>query len=400
MKKEKREKLSLESKMVFYPPEPASMSVSDPIYMASNYQYTEEIYQRVLDGERKTVNIYARCGNPSEYKFEDQMSWIHGADACLATASGMAAISTLLFGIMKSGDHMIADWTTYSTTHEFLDHRFTDFGVETAFVDTANIDMVEKAIKANTKLIYFETIANPTMKISDIEAIVALAKEKDVQVVCDNTFASPYVFRPLEWGVDLVVESATKFIGGHNDALGGVILMKSEKLPQDLMEQIRWSTLTKLGGAISPFNAWLLLRGIQTLHLRAERMCMNAQKLAAFLEGHEKVSRVWYPGLPSHPQHQIAKKLLPKFGAMMTFEVGDEALAVKVLDRLELSTFGASLGGVRTTTQVPSTMAFLDVPQAQKERMNIHDGMIRISAGIEDPDDLIADFTQALEIVK
>jgi len=399
MKKEKREKLSLESKMVFYPPEPASMSVSDPIYMASNFQYTEEIYQRVLDGERKTVNIYARCGNPSEYKFEEQMAWIHGADACLATASGMAAISTLLFGILKSGDHMVADWTTYSTTHEFLDHRFTDFGVDTTFVDTANIEMVEKAIKPNTKLIYFETIANPTMKISDIEGIVALAKDKDLLVVCDNTFASPYVFRPLDWGVDLVVESATKFVGGHNDALGGAILMKSEKLPEDLMEQIRWSTLTKLGGAISPFNAWLLLRGIQTLHLRAERMCENAAKLAIFLESHPKVSKVWYPGLASHPQHTIAKKLMPKFGAMMAFEIGDEALAVKVLDRLELATFGASLGGVRTTTQVPSTMAFLDVPTEQKELMNIHDGMIRISAGVEDADDLIADFSQALEIV-
>jgi methionine-gamma-lyase len=175
--------------------------------------------------------------------------------------------------------------------------------------------------------------------------------------------------------------------------------MKSEKLPEDLMEQIRWSTLTKLGGAISPFNAWLLLRGIQTLHLRAERMCQNAAKLAIFLESHPKVSKVWYPGLASHPQHTIAKKLMPRFGAMMAFEIGDEALAVKVLDRLELATFGASLGGVRTTTQVPSTMAFQDVPTEQKELMNIHDGMIRISAGVEDADDLIADFSQALEIV-
>ena len=171
MKKEKREKLSLESKMVYYPPEPSSMSISDPIYMSSNFQYTAEIYQRVLDGERKTVNIYSRCGNPSEYKFEEQMTWIESGDACLATASGMAAISTILFGILKSGDHIVADWTTYSTTHEFLDHRFTDFGVETTFVDTANVENVENAIQANTKVIYFETIANPTMKISDIEAM-------------------------------------------------------------------------------------------------------------------------------------------------------------------------------------------------------------------------------------
>lgn len=397
MKDEKREQLNLGSKMVFYPPEPGSMSISDPIYMASNFQYTEELYQRVLDGERKTVNIYSRCGNPSEYKLEDQMCWIEGGDACLATASGMAAIAITLFGLLKAGDHIVSDWTTYSTTHEFLDHRFTDFGVETTFVDTADVENVRNAIRPNTKAIYFETIANPTMKIPDIEAIIQLAHEKGIIAICDNTFASPYVFRPLDWGADLCLESATKFIGGHNDALGGTITMKSKILAEDTIEKIRWSTLTKLGGALSPFNAWLLLRGIQTLHLRAERMCQNAMALARHLEKHPKVQRVWYPGLESHPQHEIAKRLLPKFGAMLTFEVGDERKAVKVLDALELCTFGASLGGVRTTTQVPSTMAFLDVPADQKARMNIRDGMARVSAGIEDADDIIADFDQALE---
>jgi methionine-gamma-lyase len=397
MKDEKREQLSLDSKMVFYPPEPGSMSISDPIYMASNFQYTEELYQRVLDGERKTVNIYSRCGNPSEYKLEDQMCWIEGGDACLATASGMAAIATTLFGLLKAGDHIVSDWTTYSTTHEFLDHRFNEFGVETSFVDTSDVENVRQAIQPNTKIVYFETIANPTMKIPDMEAIIKLAHEKGIIVICDNTFASPYVFRPLDWGVDLCLESATKFIGGHNDALGGTITMKSNILPEDTIEKIRWSTLTKLGGALSPFNAWLLLRGIQTLHLRAERMCQNAMALARHLEKHPKVQRVWYPGLDSHPQHETAKKLMPKFGAMLTFEVGDERKAVKVLDALELCTFGASLGGVRTTTQVPSTMAFLDVPPDQKERMNIRDGMARVSAGVEEANDIIADFNQALE---
>jgi methionine-gamma-lyase len=397
MDDEKRRKLSLDSRMVYYPPEPASMSVSDPIYMASNFQYTQEIYQRILDGERKTVNIYSRCGNPSEYKFEEQMTYIENGDSCLATASGMAAIAVILFGLLKSGDHIVADWTTYSTTHEFLDHRFTDFGVQTTFVDSSDIDMVRDALQANTKIIYFETIANPTMKISDIEAIVKLAHEKGIIVICDNTFASPYVFRPLDWGVDIVVESATKFICGHNDALGGVIVVKSELLPADILETVRWSTLTKLGGSLSPFNAWLLLRGIQTLPVRLEKQCSNAMQLAKYFEKHPSIQRVWYPGLPSHPQHTIAKKLLPMFGAMLTFEVGDEAAAVRVLDALELCTFGASLGGVRTTTQVPSTMAFLDVPPVQKERMNIRDGMIRVSAGLEDPNDLIADFEQALK---
>lgn len=397
MDNEKRKNLTLDSRMVFYPPEPGSMSISDPIYMASNFQYTEEIYQRVLDGERKSVNIYSRCGNPSEYKFEEQMTYIENGDSCLATASGMAAVAITLFGLLKSGDHIVSDWTTYSTTHEFLDHRFTEFGVETTFVDSSDIEMVRQAIRPNTKAIYFETIANPTMKISDIEAIVKLGHEKGIIVICDNTFASPYVFRPLDWGVDLVLESATKFIGGHNDALGGTITMKSKLLPPETIENIRWSTLTKLGGAISPFNAWLLLRGIQTLHVRLERMCSNAMLLAQYLEKHPKVQRVWYPGLSSHPQYEIAKKLMPKFGAMLCFEIGNEKTAVHVLDSLELCTFGASLGGVRTTTQVPATMAFLDVPPDQKKLMNIRDGMIRISAGLEDPQDLIADFEQALK---
>jgi methionine-gamma-lyase len=399
MDDEKRKKLTLESRMVYYPPEPGSMSVSDPIYMASNFQYTQDIYQRILDGARKEVNIYSRCGNPSEYKFEEQMAFIENGDSCLATASGMAAIAITLFGLLKSGDHIVSDWTTYSTTHEFLDHRFTDFGVETTFVDSSDAQMVESAFRPNTKVLYFETIANPTMKISDIETIVKMAHDRGVIVICDNTFASPYVFRPLDWGVDICLESATKFIGGHNDALGGTITLKNGLLPADTLEKIRWSTLTKLGGSLSPFNAWLLLRGIQTLHVRVERQCKNALILANYLEKHPKVQRVWYPGLPSHPQHEIAKKLMPKFGAMLTFEVGDEQAAVRVLDALELSTFGASLGGVRTTTQVPATMAFLDVPPDQKKLMNIRDGMIRISAGLEDPDDLIADFEQALKLL-
>jgi methionine-gamma-lyase len=399
MDNEKRKKLTLESRMVFYPPEPGSMSVSDPIYMASNFQYTQDIYQRILDGARKEVNIYSRCGNPSEYKFEEQMTYIENGDSCLATASGMAAIAITLFGLLKSGDHIVSDWTTYSTTHEFLDHRFTDFGVDTTFIDSSDPQMVESAFRPNTKVLYFETIANPTMKISDIEAIVKMAHDRGVIVICDNTFASPYVFRPLDWGADICLESATKFIGGHNDALGGTITLKNGLLPADTLEKIRWSTLTKLGGSLSPFNAWLLLRGIQTLHVRVEKQCQNAMILANYLEKHPKVQRVWYPGLPSHPQHEIAKKLLPKFGAMLTFEVGDEEAAVRVLDALELSTFGASLGGVRTTTQVPSTMAFLDVPPDQKKLMNIRDGMIRISAGLEDPDDLIADFEQALKLL-
>jgi methionine-gamma-lyase len=399
MNPEKHNRLAFDSRAVYYPPDPATQSIGAPIFMSSSFQYDADSYQRVVEGERKAVNIYGRCGNPSEYQFDEQMAVIEGADACLATASGMAAISVTLFGLLKSGDHVVCDWTTYSSTHESLDHRLTDYGITTSFVDTADIEAVAAAIQDNTKLIYFETITNPTMKVAAVPPLVELAHSRGIVLVCDNTFASPYVFRPLEWGVDIVVESATKFIGGHNDAIGGVIGLKSGLLPSEFLEQIRWNTMVKWGSPLSPFNAWLLLRGIQTLPVRVERQCQTAMTLARHFESHPKVNRVWYPGLPSHPQHAVARQQMPKFGGMLTFEVIDGPSAVRVLDALELATFAASLGGVRTTTQVPATMAFLDIPPKQRQAMQISDGMIRVSAGLEDPGDLIADFDTALATI-
>jgi methionine-gamma-lyase len=396
MKKEKRDKLRFDSKAVYIPPDEATKAVNPPIVMASSFQYDSEIFQRIVDGERKDVNIYGRCGNPTEYQFEEQMMAIEGADACLATASGMAAISVTLLGLLKSGDHIVCDWTTYSSTHEMLDHRLTDYKIDTTFVDTSDIQAIEAAIRPNTKVIYFETIANPSMKVAPIDPIVKLARDRNIIVICDNTFASPYVMRPLDHGVDIVVESATKFIGGHSDVIGGAISMKSDRLPKDFLEQIRWNTMVKLGAPLAPFNAWMLIRGIQTLSVRLERQCKNAAGLANYFSGHDKVQGVWYPGLESHPQHEIVKKQMPKFGAMLTFEVKDGDAALKVLDNLELSCFSASLGGTRTTTQIPALMAFLDIPKEERLEMGIRDGMIRVSAGLEDVDDLIEDFDAAL----
>jgi len=399
MKKEKRENLRFDSKAVYCPPDEATKSISPPIIMSSSFQYDSEIFQRIVEGARKEVNIYGRCGNPTEYQFEEQMMMIEGADACLATASGMAAISVALLGLLKSGDHIVCDWTTYSSTHEMLDHRLTDYNIETTFVDMSDKDAVKAAIRPNTKVLYFETIANPSMKVAEISPLVEMAHERGIIVMCDNTFASPYVMRPLDWGADIVVESATKFIGGHSDVIGGAICMKSDILPKDFLEQIRWNTMVKLGAPIAPFNAWMLSRGIQTLSVRLERACQSATKLAQHFESHVGVNKVWYPGLPSHAQHEIAKAQMPKFGAMLTFDVGDGDRALKVLDNLELSCFSASLGGVRTTTQIPALMAFLDIPEQERLEMGISNGMIRVSVGLEDPEDLIADFDVALALL-
>jgi methionine-gamma-lyase len=399
MDSDKRKGLRFGSKVVYYAPDEATKSISAPIITSSSFQYDADIYQEVVEGARKSVNIYGRCGNPTEYQFEEQMAIIEGADDCLATASGMAAISTALFGLLKQGDHIVCDWTTYSSTHELLDHRLTDYGITTTFVDSANPDSVEAAIQDNTKVIYFETIANPTMKVAAIPPLVDIARAHGLILVCDNTFASPAVIQPLQWGVDIVVESASKFIGGHNDVIGGAICMKSDKLPADFLEQVRWNTMVKWGAPLSPFNAWLLLRGIQTLDVRLERQCRTAAALANHLVNHPKVEGVWYPGLANHPQHEIATAQIPGFGAMLTFAVADGDAALKVADSLELAAFGASLGGVRTTVQIPATMAFLDIPEAERLEMGIHNGMIRISTGLEDSADLIADLDIALACI-
>jgi len=399
MDSDKRKGLQFGSKVVYYAPDEATKSISAPIITSSSFQYDADIYQEVVEGARKAVNIYGRCGNPTEYQFEEQMAIIEEADACLATASGMAAISTALFGLLKQGDHIVCDWTTYSSTHEMLDHRLTDYGITTTFVDSANPDSVEAAIQDNTKVIYFETIANPTMKVAAIPPLVDIARAHGLILVCDNTFASPAVMQPLQWGVDIVVESASKFIGGHNDVIGGAICMKSDKLPADFLEQIRWNTMVKWGAPLSPFNAWLLLRGIQTLDVRLERQCRTAAALANHLVNQPKVEGVWYPGLANHPQHEIATAQIPGYGAMLTFAVADGDAALKVADSLELAAFGASLGGVRTTVQIPATMAFLDIPEAERLEMGIHNGMIRISTGLEDSADLIADLEIALACI-
>jgi methionine-gamma-lyase len=396
MKPETRDKLAFDSKAVYYNPDPSTKSINAPLYLSNNFQYDEEIYQNIVEGARITENIYGRCGNPNETLLQEQVAMLENADGCLALGSGMAAVATTCLALLRPGDHIVSDWTTYSSTHEMFDHRLTDFGIETTFVDCNDIEAVKAAITEKTKIIYFETIANPNMRVTAIPPLVKLARDNNLLVICDNTFASPYVMRPLDWGVDIVVESATKFMGGHNDVLGGIIAIKKTNLPDNFLHDLRWGTHVKLGGVLSPFNAWMLLRGLQTLPVRLERQCKTAMKLALYLENHPAVQKVHYPGLVSHPNHEIAKTQMPNYGAMLTFEVADGQSAIEVCDSLELCAFAASLGSVRTITQIPATMAFLDIPKIEREKMNIQDGMVRVSVGLEDPHDVINDIDQAL----
>lgn len=389
----------LRTTAVYQEPEPESQSINFPIYMSSNFQYADDIYDQIVAGERQSVNIYGRCGNPTEYRLEQQVARLEAGESCLAVASGMAAIALVFFGLLKSGDHVVADWTTYSTTHELLTEKLTGFGITTTFVDTCDLEALARAFQPNTKLVYFESIANPTMKVPDIAAIARLSHEHGAAAVCDNTFASPVVVQPHRFGADIVVESATKFIGGHNDALGGTISLSSDSgiLPADWLDHLRWSTLTKLGSALSPFNAWLLLRGVQTLPVRVSAQTATAAAIAGYLQQHPLVEEVWYPGLESHPQYELASKQLSMPGAMLSLKVSDEETAARTLKALRLIAFAASLGGVRSVAQAPASMAFLDLPEDERRQMGIQAGMIRISVGLEAPDDLMADLDDALE---
>ena len=391
MNKDNLRRKGFATRAVYYDPDPASLAINTPIYMATNYRYTREVYDKICAGEREAVNIYGRDGDPTDVKFAQQVALLEGTEAALAVASGMAAVSTLFFGLLGSGDHIVADWTTYRATHELFLDALPRFGVSVSFVDTTQPEQVEAAIRPQTKLIYYESISNPSIKVADIAALVAIARRHDALLAVDNTFASPAVLRPAEWGVDVVLESATKFIGGHNAAFGGTIATNL-----DLMRRLRDYSRLQYGGIISPFNAWLMINGLQTLAVRLERSCRTAQELAPWLESHPRVGRVHYPGLPSHPQHDIACRQMPSFGAMLTFELESKEAAENFSFALELCSFAASLGGPRTTLQIPAFMAFLDAGPEERERMGVRDGMVRVSVGLEDPADIMEDFDQAL----
>jgi cystathionine beta-lyase/cystathionine gamma-synthase len=364
-------------------PDPATGAVAVPIYQTSTY------VQDAL-GEHKGFE-YARTQNPTRLALEKNLAALEGGQAAHCFASGMAAIDTVL-KLLKAGDHVIVSENTYGGTYRLFERVLRGFGLDFSYVDTTESFNVENALRDNTRMIFLETPTNPIMAVADLEGIGKLARANDIRLVVDNTFMSPYFLRPIEWGADIVVHSTTKYLNGHSDSIGGVaVTARTEDA-----EQIGFLQ-NAVGAILSPFDSFLIMRGTKTLSVRMRQHDENGRRVAAFLDEHPKVQKVYYPGLVQHPQHERAKQLMTGFGGMIAFETGSLAAARSVLDNVRLCALAESLGGVETLISHPATMTHASVPAEQRLRLGISDGLVRISVGIEDVEDILADLDAALQ---
>jgi methionine-gamma-lyase len=374
-------------------PCPVTGALDTPIYQSTTFAAKDSEEMAELYGEQKPGYMYTRYGNPTIRALEEKIAALEGGEAALAAATGMAAISTAILGYVKAGDHVVAARSIYGAAYNFLNKKLPRMGASATFVPGSSIDEFERAIRPNTRLIYFETPSNPVLEIIDIRALAALAKSRQTPLMIDNTFASPALQQPLKLGVTVVVHSATKYLCGHGDAMAGLIVG-----PKDYIAMLVHEIIRDFGGVISPFNAWLILRGMHTLHVRMPAHCANAHKIADFLASHPKVDCVNYPGLPHHPGHDVAKKQMKAFGAMMSFEAkGGYEAGRRVMDRVKLFARAASLGDTRSLIVHSASTSHRAVPPEQRLAIGITEGLVRLSIGIEAVDDLIADLGQALD---
>ncbi|HMS40578.1 MAG TPA: PLP-dependent aspartate aminotransferase family protein [Pyrinomonadaceae bacterium] len=367
-------------------------AVSVPIYNASVFAFSDADSAAAIHNYEKPGWFYGRLGNPTQDALENAMCELEGGESSLAFASGMAAVTASILTVVKAGDHIIAPQAHYSTTGNFLEYLSENFNVQTTYIDQTNPENYRNTIQENTKIFYLETPSNPTLKISDLAAIAKIAQENSITAICDNTFATPFNQLPLTLGIDVVLHSATKYLGGHSDLTAGVIVGK-----QGFIENTRLKTTKLFGGNIAPQTAWLVLRGIKTLALRMERHNENANKIANFLAEHPKVLQTNYPGLISHPNHETAKKQMRGFGGMISFDVGSVENGKTLLNNVRLCALATSLGGVETIIQHSASMTHAGVPRDECLKAGITDGLIRLSVGIENAEDLIEDLDQALE---
>ncbi len=366
-------------------------SITPPITYSATFQaHSAEMFAEIASVPMHD-EFYTRNGNPLHTRVAKLIAALEGAETGLVAGSGMGAISSTILGLVAKGDHVVAQRNLYVGTSKVIGELLPRFGVEFTFVDATDSESFAAAIRPNTKLIMVETPANPLLSVTDLTAVAVLAKKHNILSICDNTFASPINQTPMRFGIDIVVHSATKFLGGHHDITAGVVVSRKE-----IITKI-WSTLTMLGPTLSPMDAWLLLRGLRTLSLRVERQNESALKISGFLHENKKVDRVFYPGLASHPQHALAKKQMSGFGGVVTFEYkGSFAETAKFASRLKIPKNAVSLGGVETLLVQPSVMWGSSMTDAQMKSAGIQPNLIRLSVGLEHADDLIKDLEAAL----
>jgi cystathionine gamma-lyase len=363
-------------------PDPETGAVVQPIHMATTFAQ-----QGV--GKHKGFE-YGRSGNPTRQALEENLAALEDARHCLAFASGLGAESTLLL-LLSPGDHVVYMEDVYGGTFRLFDKVLKRFGLTFSAIDASDLDEVERALSEKTRMVWLESPTNPLLRVVDIDAVSEIAHSHGATVCVDNTFATPYLQQPLHLGADVVVHSSTKYIGGHSDVVGGALMTSNE----DLEKQLRFHQ-NAVGAVPSPFDCWLLLRGVKTLALRVERQCTNAMEVARALQANKNVKRVFYPGLESHPNRAVAARQMRLFGGMVSFEVEDEPAAFRVLERLKIFALAESLGAVESLAEHPARMTHASIPAGERQRSGVGDGLIRLSIGVEDVADLIADLEDAL----
>lgn len=364
--------------------------VNFPVYLSSTFRFQSEDELRSTVFKGKKGYVYTREGNPTNRVCEKKMAELEGGEDAVVCASGMAAISSTFFALVKAGDHVVSIRDLYGRAHIFLSKILPQAGVSVTFVKTGDSRAMEKAVRRNTRVIYFETPTNPLLSIVDIAQVVKISKKHKLTSVIDNTFATPFNQKPLELGVDVSLHSASKYLNGHSDLIAGVVVGK-----KDFISRCREAMKT-LGSPLDPFGAYLLTRGLKTLALRMEKHNENGMQVAGFLKNHQKVLKVFYPGLPDHPDHETAQKQMKGFSGMVSFVVkGGDSAAKKMLNRLQIISRAASLGGVESLISMPASTSHCELSPAERLHLGIEPGFVRLSCGIEDADDLIEDLRQA-----
>ncbi len=366
-------------------------AVAPPIFQTAVFELEDAAAGARFAQATAPTEYYTRWGNPTTRQAEEVLAALEGGERALLLSSGMAAIATAVLACLRSGDHLVAGRSLYAATMELFQNTLPQLGIEVTFVSPTDPENFRRAIRSNTRLLYVETPSNPRLDLTDLEAVARIAREHGLFTLADNTFATPYNQQPLRLGIDAVVHSATKYLGGHHDLTAGAIIG-----PASFIEQC-WRQAKIFGPTLSPFEAWLLIRGVKTFGLRLERQNTNAQRIAEFLESHPRVARVFYPGLPSHPQHELARRQMRGFGGMIAFEVkGGRDAGRRLVESVRLITLAVSLGGVTSLIQHPASMSHGPIPEEERQATGITEGLIRLSIGIEDVEDLIEDLDRAL----